>query len=92
MADEVEQSLLWLRGNPPLPDIHPDSEARKNLLRQTEQFLRIEEEGDRHLAALHGQVKNFHAGMLELMIDMMRADTHKHMQVLKYIRKRLEAD
>src|ERR1041384_3738097 len=35
MADEVEQSLLWLRRNDPLPTIHPDAEARPNLLRQT---------------------------------------------------------
>src|SRR6185437_8754936 len=39
MADEVEQSLRWLRGNEPLPAIHPAAEARQNLLRQTEQFL-----------------------------------------------------
>jgi hypothetical protein len=90
MADEVEQSLLWLRGNEPLPAIHPSPEARQNLLRQTEQFLQIEEQGDRQLADLHGQVKDLHAGMLELMVDMMRADTHKHVQILKYIRKRLQ--
>ncbi|HLG71739.1 MAG TPA: hypothetical protein VK009_15070 [Chloroflexota bacterium] len=90
MADEVEQSLLWLRGNEPLPEIHPTTEARQNLLRQTEQFLQIEEDGDRQLAALHDQVKDLHAGLLQLMVDIMRADTHKHIQILKYIKARLE--
>src|SRR5581483_9504900 len=74
MADEVEQSLLWLRGNEPLPDIRAAGEVRENLLRQTERFLRIEEDGDRHLAELHTQVKDMHAGLLQLMVDIMRAD------------------
>jgi rubrerythrin len=90
MADEVEQSLLWIQGNQPLPDIHPAREQRENLLRQTEQFLQIEEDGDRQLAGLRAQVKNLHAGLLQLMVDIMRTDTRKHIQILKYIKARLE--
>jgi hypothetical protein len=90
MADEVEQSLLWLHGNQPLPDIHASGEVRQNLLRQTERFLRIEEDGDRQLAELHAQVKDMHSGLLQLMVEIMRADTHKHVQILKYIKARLE--
>lgn len=91
MAGEVEQSLMWLQGEQPLPAIQPNPEERQQLLSQTERFLQIEQEGDHHLAALHDQVKDLHAGLLELMVDMMRFDTHKHVRILKYIKERLEA-
>jgi len=90
MADEVGQSLLWLQREPPLPDIHPDAEGRAKLLRQTERFLRIEHDGERQLADLRKQVKALHSGLLELIVDMMRADTRKHVQILKYIKGQLE--
>ena len=90
MADEVEQSLMWLRGNEPLPPINPTGDERAELLRQTERFLRIEQDGEKQLAAMRDQVKDLHAGLLELIVDMMRADTEKHVHILKYIKKRLQ--
>ena len=90
MADEVGQSLMWLRGKEPLPPITTTGEERAKLLRQTERFLRIEQDGEKQLADMHDQVKGLHAGLLELIVDMMRADTQKHVHILKYIKKRLE--
>lgn len=91
MAHEVHDSLLWLQREAPLPEVNPAPEERQKLLRQTERFLRIEEDGERQLADLHHQVKELHAGLLELIVDVMRADTEKHVHILKYIKKRLEA-
>jgi hypothetical protein len=90
MADEVEQSLLWLKRDEPLPGIHASGEVRGELLGQTERFLRIERDGERQLTELHHQVKDMHAGLLELIVDMMQADTHKHVRILEYIKRRLE--
>ncbi len=90
MADEVEQSLLWLRGDQALPDINPTPQDRGQLLRQTERFLRIEEDGERQLQELRHEVRELHAGLLELIVDVMRADTEKHVHILKYIKKQLE--
>lgn len=89
MADEVGNSLIWLHNEQPLPDVKPTPEARQSLLAQTEQFLRIERQGEQQLAELHHQVKDLHAGLLELIVDMMRADTHKHIRILEYIKKHL---
>lgn len=89
MATELKKSLLWLRGNEPLPAIKPTRQNRAALLRQTERFLAIEEEGERQLARLRHDVKELHAGLLELITDMMRADTQKHIHILKYIKKQL---
>jgi signal transduction histidine kinase len=90
MADEVGQSLLWLQREEPLPSIRPTPEEAQKLLRQTERFLKIEQDGERQLADMRHQVKDLHAGLLELIVDMMRADTEKHVHILKYIKKRLE--
>jgi rubrerythrin len=89
MAGELEQSLLWLRQDEPLPAIKPTRQNREALLRQTDRFLAIEEEGERQLAGLRHDVKDLQGGLLELIIDMMRADTQKHIHILKYIKKRL---
>ena len=90
MAAEIERSLMWLKNEEPLPPVSPTGEDRKQLLRQTERFLQIERDGERQLADMHGQVKELHAGLLELIVDMMRADTRKHVHILEYIKKRLE--
>ncbi|MHB8617984.1 MAG: hypothetical protein ACYDAG_00175, partial [Chloroflexota bacterium] len=90
MADEVRQSLLGLPGEQPLPWINPSGEERQTLLRQTARFLEIEQDGERQLTDLHHQVKELHAGLLGLIVDMMRADTQKHIQILKYIKKQLD--
>lgn len=89
MADEVERSLNWLHGQRPLPTVHPTDDTRQGLLQETERFLRIEEQGEHQLEDLRSQVKDLHAGLLELIVDMMRADTQKHIRILKYIRDRL---
>lgn len=89
MADELEQSLNWLHGEHPLPAIQPTPQQNEQLLRQTDHFLQIEMEGERQLSDLREQVKELHAGLLELIVDMMRTDTEKHIRVLKYIRDRL---
>ena len=90
MADEVEQSLLWLKGDEPLPGIHASAQVRDKLLRETERFLQIEHDGERQLAHLRHQVKDMHAGLLELIVDMMDADTRKHVRILEYIKHRLQ--
>jgi len=90
MADEVERSLMWLKNEEPLPPISPTGEECKQLLRQTERFLQIERDGERQLADMHGQVKEHNAGLFELIVDMMRADTRKHVHILEYIKKRLQ--
>jgi len=81
---------MWLKNEEPLPPISPTGEECKQLLRQTERFLQIERDGERQLADMHGQVKEHNAGLFELIVDMMRADTRKHVHILEYIKKRLQ--
>jgi len=90
MADEVEQSVLWLRKKDALPAIKPAPDQRAALLRQTQAFLATEQAGEKQLASMREQVKGLHGGLLELIVDIMRTDTEKHIHVLKYIKKRLE--
>jgi hypothetical protein len=91
MADDVHQSLLWLTDHNGLPDIMATGKDREQLLRQTERFLQIEEDGQRQLDGLHEKVKALHSGLLELIVDIMRSDTKKHVHILKFIKSRLEA-
>jgi rubrerythrin len=91
MTAEVRQSLLWLRGEPPIPAVAPAPQARQQLLQQTERYLQIERDGERQLDDLQHQVKGLYEGRLELIVDIMRAETRKHTRILEYIRAQLEA-
>jgi hypothetical protein len=91
MTVEMRQSLLWLGGEPPLPAVAPEPQARQQLLRQTERFLQIERDGERQLDELHHQVKGLYEGLFEVIVDTMLADTRKHVGILEYIKERIEA-
>jgi rubrerythrin len=90
MADEVHKSLQWLDGDPPLPPITATGADQNQLLAQTRRFLAVETDGQRKLEELRKQVKSLHSGLLELIVELMEADTKKHIQVLKYIEHQLE--
>ncbi len=90
MRHEVEQSLLWLQGEEPLPPVGAGKRSPQ-LLQQTNAFLEVERESLKQLEDLRRKVKGLQSGLLELLVNSMTADTKKHVDILKYIRKRLQA-
>jgi len=90
MARDVKSSVLWLEDQPPLPPIENKAEDRPRLILQTELFLEIEAQNAAQLKELKKDVKQLHSGLLELIVQGMEADTHKHIGILKYILKQLE--
>jgi len=90
MARDVKSSVLWLEDQPPLPPIENKTEDRPRLILQTERFLEIEDQNATQLKELKKDVKQLHSGLLELIVQGMEADTHKHIGILKYILKQLE--
>ena len=91
MARDVRSSLLWDAAGSPLPSIAAGTEASAELLAQTEQFLQVENDSTGHLRELKKAVTKLNSGLLELMVDGMERDTQKHIGILKFIRKELEA-
>jgi len=92
MARDVKSSVLWLNHEPPLPFIGATRATRATkgeLLDNTKRFLDIERETADQLKELKKAVKELHAGLLELIVEGMEADTHKHIDILKYIRRQL---
>ncbi len=90
MADDVKQSLQWLADKPPLPSITATGEERERLLAQTRHFLQMEQNGVGQLEDLHSRVRDLKSGLLELILQLMLIDTRKHVEVLRYIERRLQ--
>ena len=90
MVRDVKSSVLWLSAEPPLPSVGVNLEDNANVLSQTERFLGVEEESTAQLKALKKELKGLHDGLLELIVDGMEIDTHKHIDILKYIQKQLQ--
>lgn len=91
MASDVRSALLWHAPGDPLPDVGSTRQAAANLLVQTEQFLEVEDQSADQLRHLKKAVKGVNSGLLELIVDGMERDTQKHIGILKFIRKELEA-
>jgi hypothetical protein len=89
MAEDIRSSVEWLHKDG-VPSITAGSEARKRLLADTERFLEIERTSADELKELKKAVKHLNTGMLAMLVETMEADTHKHIGMLKYVRKQLD--
>ena len=89
MAEDVRRSLNWSEGEQPLPRVEASPASAPELLSQTERFLKIERDNLDDLKDLKHIVRDLNSGLLELIVEGMEDDTRKHVEILKYIRKRL---
>lgn len=99
LEDERRHHGLWERmaatargdddgATPPPPRLSPDEAAR--LLGPTERFLAAEREDRVHLRDLEKQLRPARDETLwQLIVDLMRLDTEKHVRILEYLRDRL---
>jgi bacterioferritin (cytochrome b1) len=90
MARDIRGSLEWRPGDQPLPPISARPPDQAELLAQTLRFLKIERDSAADLKRLKKEVKRLDAGLLQLLVDGMEADTQKHIGILKYIQSQLE--
>lgn len=75
---------------PPPPT--PPVEERPALLEQTARFLELEREDATSLKELARELRPVrHDTLWLLLVEMMRLDTEKHLLILSYLHRRLEA-
>ncbi len=91
MARDLKSSVQWLHKDE-LPVIAPDPKAKANILAETERFLGVELESARQLKELKKEVKQLRNGLLEVIVSGMEADTLKHIEMLKHVRKQLKGE
>ncbi|MBV8084365.1 MAG: hypothetical protein JO247_06080 [Chloroflexi bacterium] len=92
IAQDMTRSLLWTaESGKELPVVAASGEEREALLAKTHKYLHLESEGLTQLQRLEPRLKELRSGMMALLFQIMEADTRKHIQILKYIEKRLEA-
>jgi rubrerythrin len=98
LEDERRHHGMWERmastargddqATPPPPRVSPEEAAA--LLGPTERFLAAEREDRSHLKDLEKQLRPARDETLwQLIVDLMRLDTEKHVKILEYLRDRL---
>jgi rubrerythrin len=93
MLDALAESIrntAELTGRPsPIPDLALFNADRDRILVETERFLALEKEDDKHLDRLARDLKDVRDTTLwELVVRMMQADNAKHRRILEFIRAR----
>ena len=98
LDDERRHHGLWEQmaaaargdGDDTMPPPRPTPEDAARLLEPTERFLEAEREDRGHLRELEKQLRPAKDETLwQLVVDLMRLDTEKHVKILEYLRDRL---
>jgi rubrerythrin len=92
IAQDMTRSLMWAADSGrELPTVRATGAERDELLVKTRKYLHLEAQGLTTIEHLEPKVRELRSGMVELLFVIMAADTKKHIQILKYIEKHLEA-
>jgi ferritin len=76
---------------PSIPVVGLAPGDRERVLDATERFLYHEREDSKHLAKLMKELKPVRDTTLwSLLVELMQADTHKHIKILEFIRDRVK--
>lgn len=87
----LEADLSWisrLKGMPGLGRL--DANQRKELVRMTDALIEEEKRGITECKRLARSSAGYYGGLLRLLLDTVVHDSHKHLMILKFLRRRLK--
>jgi len=89
MIGKLKDDLAWTRAEGLTPRVYAKGETRKKLLSSVEQFLEAERKGIKEYEALKKASKGLYRDVFELLYTTMVHDSHKHIGILEFLRKKL---
>ena len=89
LAETIRTSAA-LSGEPtPIPDLGLFWADREKILAETERFLLVEEEDNRHLKRLAKELSDVrNTTVWQLIVHLIQQDNEKHRYILRFIRDR----
>ena len=90
MISTLRGNLQWKKSNDSLEDVVDLIETDGRLRALTEEFIRLEKAGIREYRKLIGESTGYYYGLFELLLKSMIRDSEKHIELLEFLRQRLD--
>lgn len=90
IVSTVKGDLTWTRPENAIRGLYELGEEKEELLKLTEDFIRLEREGIKEYKALIKTCRHYYRGLFELLLQSMIRDSEKHVEILEFLRQRLK--
>lgn len=87
MASTLKSAVNWVGEPPPLSGISKASKESAELLKITENYIRVEQDGIDQYKRLARDCKGLYGGLFVLLLSTMIRDSEKHLEILKFLRR-----
>ena len=91
IAATLKGSLTWTK---PAGSLEGDSDSaatNRKLLAVTDEFIKLEREGIKEYKSLLKASEGYYHGLFKILISAMIRDSEKHIELLEFLRERLNA-
>ena len=92
MATTLKGSLNWTKPAGSLEGRGSAADVSGKLRAATDEFIRIEREGISEYKTLLEESSGYYHGLFKVLIESMRRDSEKHVELLEFLRQSLAAD
>ena len=90
MVSTLRGDLNWTRPEDAIRGLYDLVEGRKKLLAVTEQFIRTEKDGILECKNLTKVSRRYYKGLFGLLLKCMIDDSHKHVEILEFLKDKLK--
>lgn len=89
MVSTLKGDLTWTTQKDAIPGLYELGDEKAELLKLTEDFIRLEREGIKEYKKLIKQSKGYYRNLFVLLFQGMIHDSEKHKEILEFLRQRL---
>ncbi len=90
MAATLKGDLTWTKQEGALRGLYDLGEGKGELLKITEDFIRVEKEGIKEYKDLTKASAHYYRNLFVLLIQVMIRDSEKHVEILEFLRQKLK--
>jgi rubrerythrin len=91
LAATLKGSLNWTRPSSSLEGSADEAGTNRKLAGCTDEFIELEKAGIREYKQLLKESSGYYYGLFNVLLQAMIRDSEKHIELLEYLRRRLEA-
>lgn len=92
MVSTLKGSLTWTKPAGTLEGGADETAINRELVAVTDQFIELEKSGIREYKVLLKDSVDYYQGLFKILLNSMIRDSEKHVELLEYIRERINAD
>ncbi|MEE8112965.1 MAG: ferritin family protein [Nitrososphaerales archaeon] len=90
MVSTLKGGLTWTNPADAIHGLADLGGEKDELLKITEDFIKLEKEGIKEYRKLIKKSKGYHLGIFVLLLRSMVRDSEKHVEILEFLRQRLK--